>query len=117
MPDVDEPPGDEPDDRHDAEPDGPDDHYVRPVDSFRRSAAGAVVSAGLLGLRDALEGRPEREETVIVNDAPAQPRGDIELSLDPEHPERSVVVVHRPAADAADPPPPESDPEQRGAPS
>lgn len=43
---------------------------VRPVDRFRRTAAGSVVAAGLFGLRDALEGRPEREEVQIVNEAP-----------------------------------------------
>lgn len=120
MPDdVDDPLRDEADEPDDAgAPGAPEDHHVRPVDAFRRSAAGAVVSAGLLGLRDALEGRPEREETVIVNEAPAQPRGDVELALDPEHPERSVVVVRRPAPadrDGHGPPPP--DPERRGAPS
>ena len=30
----------------------------RPVDRFRQTTAGTVVAAGLLGLRDALEGRP-----------------------------------------------------------
>jgi hypothetical protein len=57
-----------------------------------------VVAAGLLGLRDALEGRPEREETAIVSEAPSQPPTDdgVELVLDPDHPERSVVIVHRP---------------------
>jgi hypothetical protein len=43
----------------------------RPVDRFRQTAAGTVIAAGLLGLRDALEGRPEREEIPIVNEAPS----------------------------------------------
>jgi hypothetical protein len=73
-----------------------DTPFERPVDKFRRSAAGVVVSAGLLGLRDALEGRPEREEPAIVTEAPSQPHDGIELALDPEHPERSVVIVRRP---------------------
>ena len=55
-----------------------------------------MVAAGLLGLRDVFEGRPEREETAIVSEAPSQPHDDIELVLDPEHPERSVVIVRRP---------------------
>ena len=34
----------------------------RPVERFRRSATGAVVAAGLLGLRDALEGAAPRKK-------------------------------------------------------
>ena len=70
----------------------------RPVDKFRRTAAGTVVAAGLLGLRDALEGRPEKEETAVVVDAPTPtPRGPVEVTLDFDHPERSRVVIRRPA--------------------
>ncbi len=72
----------------------------RPSDRFRRTAVGSMVAAGLLGLRDALEGRPEAEETVLEADAPGAPPPDgIELFLDPEHPERSVAVVHVRAED------------------
>jgi hypothetical protein len=80
-----------------AEPDSGD----RPVDRFRRSATGAVVAAGMLGLRDALEGRPEKEEVTIVNEAPTAPPRDLEVVIDFDHPERSVAVV-RPAEDDAD---------------
>jgi hypothetical protein len=73
-----------------------DEPVERPVDKFRRSAAGAVVSAGLLGLRDALEGRPEREEAAIVNEAPEAEPDDLELKIDFEHPGETVVVVHVP---------------------
>jgi hypothetical protein len=72
----------------------------RPVDRFRRSATGAVVAAGLLGLRDALEGRPEKEEVTIVNEAPGAPPRDLEVVIDFEHPERSVAVVRHPDDDA-----------------
>jgi hypothetical protein len=72
----------------------------RPVDRFRRSATGAVVAAGLLGLRDAFEGRPEKEEVAIVNEAPDEPRRDVELVIDFDHPERSVAVVRRRDDDA-----------------
>ena len=71
----------------------------RPVDCFRRSATGAVVAAGLLGLRDALEGRPEKEVVTIVNEAPDAPPRDLEVVIDFDHPERSVAVVHRPEED------------------
>lgn len=72
----------------------------RPVERFRRSATGAVVAAGLFGLRDALEGRPEKEEVTIVNEASAAPPRDLEVVIDFDHPERSVAVVHRPEDDA-----------------
>lgn len=54
---------------------------------------GSVVAAGLLGLRDALEGRPEREEVTIVSEAPEREPAPIDVQLDLEHPERSVAVV------------------------
>jgi hypothetical protein len=57
---------------------------------------GTVVAAGLLGLADALEARPPREEVVIVQEAPTQPPLEprrLELLLDPEHPERSMVFL------------------------
>lgn len=76
----------------------------RPVDKFRRTAAGTVVAAGLFGLRDALEGRPEKDEPAIVVEAPSQPKGPVEVMLDFDHPERSKVVIRRPAD------PPEPDP-------
>lgn len=70
---------------------------ARPVDRFHRTAAGSVVAAGLLGLRDALEGRPEKDEPAIVVDAPAKLQdGPLDLQLDFEHPERSRVVIRRP---------------------
>ncbi|HKA94131.1 MAG TPA: hypothetical protein VKE97_10020 [Acidimicrobiia bacterium] len=67
----------------------------RPVDRFRRSATGAVVAAGLLGLRDALEGRPDKEEVAIVNEAPDAPPRDVDVVIDFDHPERSVALVRR----------------------
>lgn len=75
----------------------------RPVDKFRHTAVGSVLAAGLLGLRDVFEGRPEAEETVLEADAPGAPLDGIELFLDPDHPERSIVVIHPPTAtDAVD---------------
>ena len=74
----------------------------RTVDRFRRSASGAVVAAGLLGLRDALEGRPEKEEVTIVNEAPAAPPRDLEVVIDFDHPERSVAVVRDPDDEEGD---------------
>ncbi|MEX0664338.1 MAG: hypothetical protein WD598_06150 [Acidimicrobiia bacterium] len=72
----------------------------RPVDRFRTTAVGTVVAAGLLGLRDALEGRPEREEVAIVSEAPERPVDDAgpRLVIDPNDPTKVTIVVP-PAAD------------------
>ena len=68
----------------------------RPVDRFRRTAAGSVVAAGLLGLRDALEGRPEREESAVVSEARTpDDNGPIEVILDFDRPGHGIVVIHR----------------------
>jgi hypothetical protein len=92
-----------------------DPEWTRPVDRFKRSSIGTVVAAGLLGVRDALEGRPEREEVTIVADAPAQPvRGNVDIVLDPDHPERSIAVVRRAAAAAPAAPPEDGLQEERG---
>ena len=67
----------------------------RPTDRFRRSAPGTIIAAGLLGVRDALEGRPESDQQVLEVDASGEPPGEgIELFLDPDHPERSIAVIH-----------------------
>lgn len=93
VPDVPDEPevADEPDvDAAEAEP------WERPIDKFRRSGAGTVIAAGLLGVRDALEGRPEREEPAIVSEAPEPKLDHIDIVLDPDHPERSRAVVYLP---------------------
>jgi len=80
----------------DAEPDADDAPFERPVDRFRATTVGTLMAAGLLGLADALEARPPREEVVIVQEAPMQPPLEprrLELLLDPEHPERSMVFL------------------------
>jgi hypothetical protein len=69
--------------------------WERPIDRFKRSTAGTVLSAGLLGLRDALEGPPEREEPAIVSEAPtAPPRGKIEVLIDFERPGHALAIIH-----------------------
>ena len=42
---------------------------------------------------------PEREETVLEVEAPAAPVSDMELFLDPDHPELTRVVLRRPHTD------------------
>ncbi|HEX4529674.1 MAG TPA: hypothetical protein VIA11_09655 [Acidimicrobiia bacterium] len=95
-------PPDEPDGAAASDAAEPGEVWERPIDRFRRGAAGSVIAAGLLGVRDALEGRPEKEEPAIVSEAP-EPRLDhIDLVLDPEHPERSRAVVYLPPPEERD---------------
>jgi hypothetical protein len=69
--------------------------WERPIDRFKRSTAGTVLSAGLLGLRDALEGPTEREEPAIVAEAPtAPPPGKIEVLIDFERPGHALAIIH-----------------------
>jgi hypothetical protein len=81
------------------DPDGPaTPEGSRPVDRFRRTTVGSIAAAGLLGLRDVLEGRPEKEEPASVVDAPGKrhdPDDPIDVQLDFEHPERSRIVIRR----------------------
>lgn len=83
----------------DDDDDAPDGDHApeRPVDKLRRTAVGSVVAAGLLGLRDALEGRPEKEEIAIVSEAPDEPVDDDDalLTFDEALPPGIKVVVPR----------------------
>ncbi len=65
-----------------------------PIERFHRTSLGAVLAAGMLGLRDVLE--PAKDETpAIVEDwAGGEPFEDpIVLRLDPDHPEDSIVMI------------------------
>jgi hypothetical protein len=95
-------PGPEAEPEAEPEADPESDAWERPIDRFRRSSAGTVIAAGLLGVRDALEGRPEREEPAIVAEAPEPKLDHIDIVLDPEHPERSRAVVYLPPHDDTD---------------
>lgn len=95
------PPASEAPPESDAASDAEPENWERPIDKFRRSGAGSVIAAGLLGVRDALEGRPEREEPAIVSEAPEPKLDHIDIVLDPDHPERSRAVVYLPRPDAA----------------
>jgi hypothetical protein len=94
------PPASEAPAESDAASDAEPENWERPIDKFRRSGAGSVIAAGLLGVRDALEGRPEREEPAIVSEAPEPKLDHIDIVLDPDHPERSRAVVYLPRPDA-----------------
>jgi hypothetical protein len=96
---IEEPSEDANDEGAGTDPEPEAEPWERPIDRFRRGAAGSVIAAGLLGVRDALEGRPEREEPAIVTGAPEPTLDHIDIVLDPEHPERSRAVVYLPPRD------------------
>jgi hypothetical protein len=77
----------------------PEEPWERPIDKFRRGAAGSVLAAGLFGIRDVIEGRPEKEEPAIVSEAPEPKLDHIDIVLDPDHPERSRAIVYLPPRD------------------
>jgi hypothetical protein len=68
-----------------------------PTRRFARTAAGTVVSAAMLGLRDALEGRKD-DEPAIVEDWSGEPHGpdEILMRLDPDNPADSIVLIRVP---------------------
>jgi hypothetical protein len=75
---------------------GSDDNH-RPARGQRmtRSAGGVVLGAAMTGLAQALYG-PRDDEVAIIEEAPGEPHDDsIEVHLDPDHPEQSVVIVRR----------------------
>jgi hypothetical protein len=70
--------------------------------AWRSHPVGSMLGAAMLGLRDALYG-PRDDEVAIVQQAGGDPPNDDlhDLRLDPDHPERSEVVV-RPRTPPAD---------------
>jgi hypothetical protein len=89
----------EPDDPSDRADDGAAEHAPpRPVDRFRATAVGSVVAAGLFGLRDALEGKPEKEEITIVSEAPTRPVDEhgVQVIVDEEFKTVKVVLPRLP---------------------
>jgi hypothetical protein len=69
----------------------------------RRRPTGAL-GAAMLGLRDALYGRVDDDVVIVADGGGDPPNDDTPLvHLDPEHPERSEVVVRRHRRHAAPP--------------
>jgi hypothetical protein len=66
----------------------------RPVDRFARTTAGLVLSASLLGLRDALEG-PHDDEPAIVSEFAGEPPvpGALSMRIDPDNARDSIILV------------------------
>lgn len=72
-----------------------------PTQRFARSAAGTLLAAALLGVRDALEGRPE-EEPAVIDAWAGEPFGPerILMRLDPDDPADSIVWIRAPRTPA-----------------
>ncbi len=86
------------------DPDGLNDGASRAPRRWSRGRPASMLGAAMLGLHDIIYG-PHDNEIVIVSDSGGDPPGDDlpEVHLDPDHPERSEVIVrHHP------PEPPES---------
>ena len=72
-----------------------DDELSPPVTGhLQRSSGGQVLGNAMLGLAQAMYGTV-RPQVVVEAPAPGEPHDeDLDVRLDPDHPERSVVV-HR----------------------
>lgn len=81
--------------------DGPDTaaDAARARARWQQRRPASMLGAAMLGLHEVIYGRKD-DEIVIVVDAGGDPPGDDvpEVHLDPEHPERSRVVVRSPGA-------------------
>jgi hypothetical protein len=72
---------------------------------WRERRPASMLGAAMLGLHEVIYG-PHREEIVIVVDADGEPHDDDlpEVHLDPDHPERSEVIVRRGGSTSPDDP-------------
>jgi len=70
---------------------------VTPMGKVTRSSGGQVLGQAMLGMANAVFGRHD-DEVVVVEEGPSGPGDDepFTVRLDPDHPERSTVVVRRP---------------------
>jgi hypothetical protein len=71
------------------EPQGP----VTSVGRLKASSGGQILGNAMSGLAAALSG--EKEDQVMVVEAPSDPEDESTVHLDFEHPERSRVVLPR----------------------
>ena len=92
------------------EPDDPDPDPGPRMAAWRSHPVGGAMGAAMLGLRDAIYGRPDNEVAIVQEAGGDPPNDDLhDIRLDPDHPERSEVVVRsRPPA------PPASGPSRPG---
>lgn len=74
-----------------------DDEPAPPATRVQRSTGGRMLGNAMLGVAEAMYG-VRRPEIVVEAEAPGDPHDDdlLEVHLDPDHPERSTVVVRQP---------------------
>jgi hypothetical protein len=67
---------------------------TRDVDRFRRTTAGSMLAAGMLGLQQVLEPKKSEDPPIVV-EAPGEPPGvkKLEFDLDPDDPSASTVTL------------------------
>jgi hypothetical protein len=65
-----------------------------PEESWRHKGVGTqIVAAAMIGLAEALHG-PREKPAIVIDASGDKPNDDgLDLQLDPDHPEQSVVVV------------------------
>jgi hypothetical protein len=83
-------------DATDEDAEGPIDGHAEPapIERFRRSSIGAVLAAGMLGLRDVLEPEKDEKPAIVEDWAGGEPFTErLVLRLDPDHPEDSIVMI------------------------
>ena len=75
------------------------DGDARPVTALGRvahSAGGSTLGHAMLAMANVLNGLEQRKVVIMAEGAQPDEDAPLTLHLDPEHPERSVVVVRRP---------------------
>ncbi|MGH9177468.1 MAG: hypothetical protein ACRD0N_02790 [Acidimicrobiales bacterium] len=67
---------------------------LEPEESWRSKGMGTqLVAAAMIGLAEALHG-PREKPAIVIDASGDKPNDDgLDLQLDPDHPEQSVVVV------------------------
>ncbi|HEY5026441.1 MAG TPA: hypothetical protein VII76_15805 [Acidimicrobiales bacterium] len=88
------------------DPDAPDEDGARRPRHWSQTRSASMLGAAMLGLHEVIYG-PHGSEIAIVVDAGGDPPGDDlpEVHLDPEHPDRSEVIVRRNSSDPRPDPP------------
>jgi hypothetical protein len=65
--------------------------------AWRTHPIGSALGAAILGAHEAIYGRIDHEVAIVQEAAGDPPDEDLhDLRLDPDHPERSEVIVRRP---------------------
>jgi hypothetical protein len=78
----------------DAEVEAEAEEIARPRPKVRRkTATGTLFAAALLGLQEALEGKPPREEPAVVEQTVGGDGDPVDVVIDPDDPRLTVAFV------------------------